>query len=317
MPANIFITRRIPQAAIDLLSSYFEVSINPFERNLSRAELIEHVRDMDALLCQLTDPIDKGLMDAAPRLKCVSNNAVGYNNIDLNAANAKGIVVCNTPGVLTEATADLTWALIMSCARRVIEADSFVRAGSFTGWEPMLYLGSDVYGKTLGIIGMGRIGQAVARRSVGFGMKVLAYHPSREQGISPEGWNYVDLTTLLKESDIISLHVPLTPQTRLMLGKSELMLLKPTAILINTARGAIVDEEVLIEMLRHNKIAGAGFDVYDKEPYVPHELKKLENVVLLPHIGSATIETRTAMALMAAQNAIAVFKGEQPPSRVN
>lgn len=317
MPSNIYITRRIPQVAIDLLAQYFDVSINPFERNLSRTELVEHVRSADAILCQLTDSIDRGVIDASPRLKCISNNAVGFNNIDIEYATSRGIVVCNTPGVLTEATADLTWALIMSCSRRIVESDAFVRAGKFTGWEPMLLMGADVFGKTLGIIGMGRIGQAVARRSTGFGMKVLAYHPRRAVGVSAEGWNFVDLHTLLKESDIISLHVPLTDQTRNMLSKTELNMLKTSAILINTARGPIVDEEYLIEMLKSHRIAAAGLDVYAQEPYVPQELKELNSVVLLPHIGSATVETRSAMGIMAARNAIAVINGEEPPSRLN
>lgn len=317
MPVNIYLTRRIPQPAIDLLSSYFEVSINPHDRNVRRAELLEHLKDADALLCQLIDSIDRGVIDSAPRLRCICNNAVGYNNIDVAYATEKGIAVCNTPGVLTEATADLAWALIMSCSRRIVESDKYVREGNFTGWEPMLMLGSDIYGKTLGIVGMGRIGEAVARRSAGFGMKVLAYHPRRPLGESPEGWHYVDLDTLLKEADIISLHVPLTPETKNMIGRDELRLLKNSAIFINTARGAVVDEEALIEMLTSRKIAAAGFDVYIDEPYVPPELKALSNVVLLPHIGSATVETRTAMAMMAARNAIAIFKNETPPSRIN
>ena len=317
MPANIYVTRRIPQAAIDLLSSYFDVSVNPFERNLRRAELLEHIKDADAILCLLSDSIDRSVMDAAPRLKCISNYAVGYNNIDVEYASKQGIVVCNTPKVLTETTADLTWALIMSCARRIVESDSFLRSGEFKGWEPMLLMGADIHHKTLGIIGMGRIGQAVAKRASGFGMRVLAYDPSLPEDHTTALWKSVDLLTLLREADFVSLHVPLTEKTQHMIGPGELKLMKRGAILINTSRGAVINESALIEALRQNRIAAAGLDVYEKEPYIPQELLELKNVVLLPHIGSATTETRTAMGIMAAQNAIAVLKGEEPPSRIN
>jgi len=317
MPANIYVTRRIPQAAIDLLSSYFDVSVNPFERNLRRAELLEHIKDADAILCLLSDSIDRSVMDAAPRLKCISNYAVGYNNIDVEYASKQGIVVCNTPKVLTETTADLTWALIMSCARRIVESDSFLRSGEFKGWEPMLLMGADVHHKTLGIIGMGRIGQAVAKRASGFGMKVLAYDPSLPEDHNTALWKSTNLQTLLREADFVSLHVPLTEKTQHMIGPGELKLMKRGAILINTSRGAVINESALIEALRQNRIAAAGLDVYEKEPYIPQELLELKNVVLLPHIGSATTETRTAMGIMAAQNAIAVLKGEEPPSRIN
>lgn len=317
MPANIYVTRRIPQAAIDLLSSYFDVSVNPFERNLRRAELLEHIKDADAILCLLSDSIDRSVMDAAPRLKCISNYAVGYNNIDVEYASKQGIVVCNTPKVLTETTADLTWALIMSCARRIVESDSFLRSGEFKGWEPMLLMGADVHHKTLGIIGLGRIGQAVAKRASGFSMKVLAYDPSLPEDHNTALWKSTNLQTLLREADFVSLHVPLTEKTQHMIGPGELKLMKRGAILINTSRGAVINESALIEALRQNRIAAAGLDVYEKEPYIPQELLELKNVVLLPHIGSATTETRTAMGIMAAQNAIAVLKGEEPPSRIN
>jgi glyoxylate reductase len=317
MPANIYVTRRIPQAAIDLLSSYFDVSVNPFERNLRRAELLEHIKDADAILCLLSDSIDRSVMDAAPRLKCISNYAVGYNNIDVEYASKQGIVVCNTPKVLTETTADLTWALIMSCARRIVESDSFLRSGEFKGWEPMLLMGADVHHKTLGIIGLGRIGQAVAKRASGFSMKVLAYDPSLPEDPNTALWKSTNLQTLLREADFVSLHVPLTEKTQHMIGPGELKLMKRGAILINTSRGAVINESALIEALRQNRIAAAGLDVYEKEPYIPQELLELKNVVLLPHIGSATTETRTAIGIMAAQNAIAVLKGEEPPSRIN
>mgnify|MGYP000849810787 FL=1 len=317
MPYNIFVTRKIPQAGLDLLPPTFSVSVNPFDRNLRRSEIIEHTKDADALICLLTDVIDRSVIDSAPRLKCISNYAVGYNNIDVEYATSKGIVVCNTPGVLTESTADLAWALIMSCARRIVESDVYTRASLFKGWEPMLMLGQDVYNKTLGIIGMGRIGCAVARRAKGFNMKVLGYNRSPQKAEDKDLWQQVDLHTLLQESDFVSLHLPLTDETHHLLGEKELKMMKRSAILINTARGAVVDEPALIRLLKQERIAGAGFDVYEQEPFIPKELMELKNVVLLPHIGSASIETRTEMAVMAAKNAIAVIKGQEPLARVN
>ena len=235
----------------------------------------------------------------------------------METATKHGIVICNTPGVLTETTADLAWALIMSCARRIVEADRFVREGKFQGWEPMLMLGNDIFGKTLGIIGMGRIGRAVAHRALGFDMKVIYYDPQVDPESLPSDYVSVDLTTLCQNSDFISIHTPLTPETRHLIGEKEFNLMKSTAILINTARGPIIDEQALISALKENKIAGAGLDVYENEPVIPEELIKLSNVILLPHIGSASYETRTKMALLAAENAIAVIEGKNPPARVN
>jgi len=226
-------------------------------------------------------------------------------------------VVCNTAGVLTETTADLTWALIMSCARRIVESDRFARTGDFKGWEPMLLLGTDIHNKTLGIIGMGRIGQAVAQRAAGFNMKVLAFDPAIPAGEKNPMWKSVDLQVLLRESDFLSLHVPLTDKTKHMISVGELKLMKRDAIIINTSRGAVINESALIEALKQNRIGGAGLDVFEKEPFIPPELLELKNVVLLPHIGSATHETRNAMAIMAAKNAIAVFSNGHVPSRVN
>jgi len=225
--------------------------------------------------------------------------------------------VCNTAGVLTETTADLTWALIMSCARRIVESDRFTRTGDFKGWEPMLLLGTDIHNKTLGIIGMGRIGQAVAQRAAGFNMKVLAFDPAIPAGEKNPMWKSVDLQVLLRESDFLSLHVPLTDKTKHMISVGELKLMKRDAIIINTSRGAVINESALIEALKQNRIGGAGLDVFEKEPFIPPELLELKNVVLLPHIGSATHETRNAMAIMAAKNAIAVFSNGHVPSRVN
>ena len=314
---KLFITRYIPEEAIKRLEEVFEVEIFPENRAITHEELKEKVKDIDALICLLTDNIDHEIIEAASNLKCISVYAVGYNNIDVETATKQGIVICNTPGVLTETTADLAWALIMSCARRIVEADCFVREGKFQGWEPMLMLGNDIFGKTLGIIGMGRIGRAVAHRALGFDMKVIYYDPQVDPESLPSDYVSVDLTTLCQNSDFISIHTPLTPETRHLIGEKEFNLMKSTAILINTARGPIIDEQALISALKENKIAGAGLDVYENEPVIPEELIKLSNVILLPHIGSASYETRTKMALLAAENAIAVIEGKNPPARVN
>lgn len=317
MKPKLFLTRMIPQPGIDLLKEVFEISCNHEDRALFRQELIAGVQDADALLCLLTDSIDREVMDAAPRLKVISNYAVGYNNIDVAYATQKGIRVCNTPGVLTETTADLTWALILAAARRIPESDSYTREGLFRGWEPLLMLGQDVFGKTLGILGMGRIGQAVSRRALGFGMKIIYYSPDTDPSTLDFPAEKVDFATLLLQSDILSLHAPLTDETRHMIGKAELKMMKSSAILINTARGPLVDEMALIDALRDGQIFAAGLDVYEQEPDFSMAMLEHRNLVLLPHIGSASIETRTRMAIMAAHNAIAVIQGQEPPAVVN
>jgi len=314
---KLFITNYIPEPAIKRLEEVFEVEIFPENPANTQEELKKKVKEIDALICLLTDNIDREIIEAAPNLKCISVYAVGYNNVDVESATEHNIVVCNTPGVLTETTADLAWALILSCARRIVEADRFVREGKFRGWEPMLMLGNDIFGKTLGIIGMGRIGRAVAHRALGFDMKVIYYDSQVDPESVPTDYIAVDLTTLFHNSDFISIHTPLTPETRHLIGEKEFNLMKSTAILINTARGPIIDEQALISALKENKIAGAGLDVYENEPIIPEELISLSNVVLLPHIGSASYETRTKMALLAAENAIAVIEGNNPPARVN
>lgn len=311
---KLLLTRMLPDRSMQELLDYFEVSANTSQRDLTREELQREITNKDALLCLLGDKIDAKLMDAAPKLKVISNYAVGYNNIDLSAAEARNIAVCNTPGVLTESTADLAWALIMTTTRRISESEKFTREGKFTGWEPLLFLGQDVHHKTLGILGMGRIGQAVARRAVGFGMKII-YH-TREAKEVDFAAELVDFETLLRKSDILSLHLPLTDETRHLIGERELHLMKKSAVLINTARGAIVDEPVLIRALKERWIFAAGFDVYEREPYIPQELMELPNVVLLPHIGSASLETREAMGHLAARNAIAIVSGTPAPARV-
>ena len=319
MKKKVLVTRRLPDEALRLLDDTCEVELNPYDRVMTRDELIEGIRDKEGILCLLTDTITAEVMDAAVHLKVISNYAVGFDNVDVKAATGRGIVVTNTPGVLTETSADLTWALLMATARRIVEADAFMRNGKYTGWGPMMLLGGDVYGKTLGLVGMGRIGCAVARRAAGFNMRVLYYDVNRLSEDEEKALNleYSGFDELLKEADFVSLHVPLLPSTRHLVGARELSLMKPTSYLINTSRGPVVDEKALVEALRSGKIAGAGLDVYENEPEMAPGLPELENVVLLPHIASASVETRTKMGIMAAQNLIAGLRGELPPYCVN
>ena len=319
MKKKVLVTRRLPDEALRLLYDTCEVELNPYDRVMTKDELIEGIRDKEGILCLLTDTITAEVMDAAVHLKVISNYAVGFDNVDVKAATGRGIVVTNTPGVLTETSADLTWALLMATARRIVEADAFMRNGKYTGWGPMMLLGGDVYGKTLGLVGMGRIGCAVARRAAGFNMRVLYYDVNRLSEDEEKALNleYSGFDELLKEADFVSLHVPLLPSTRHLVGARELSLMKPTSYLINTSRGPVVDEKALVEALRSGKIAGAGLDVYENEPEMAPGLPELENVVLLPHIASASVETRTKMGIMAAQNLIAGLRGELPPNCVN
>jgi len=317
---RVFVTRPIPEAGLALLRQECEVTVFPEkDRMPTREEIIQGARGKDALLCLLTDEITAEVMDAAPGLKVISNYAVGFNNIDVQAATARGIVVTNTPGVLTETTADFAWALLMAVARRVVEADRYTRAGKFQGWGPLLFLGSDVYGKRIGIIGMGRIGQAIARRALGFSMEVVYYNRKRVEPDVEKALRarYVSLDELLSQSDYVVLTVPLTPETRHLIGARELGLMKPTAYLINPARGPVVDEKALVEALRSRTIAGAALDVYEEEPKLTPGLAELDNVVLAPHIASATTETRTKMAVMAAENLLAVLRNQRPQHVVN
>jgi len=319
MPFNVYVTRMIPQAGIDYLKENCEtVDINPEDRVLSPPELLEAVKARDGILCLLTDRIDSEVFDAAPRAKVFANMAVGYDNIDVPEATRRGIVITNTPGVLTDATSDFAWALLFSVARRVFEADKFTRAGKFVGWGPLVFLGGDITGKTLGIIGAGRIGTAVALKSAGFKMKVL-YTDIRENKELEEkiGARRVAFEELLKKSDFVSIHVNLTPETHHLIGARELKLMKPSAYLINTSRGPVVDEAALVQALKEKRIAGAGLDVYEEEPKVHPELIELNNVILAPHIASATIETRGKMAFMAAENLVAVLRGQRPKNIVN
>ncbi|MCG3219036.1 MAG: D-glycerate dehydrogenase, partial [Candidatus Heimdallarchaeota archaeon] len=269
------------------------------------------------LICILDDPIDKEVINAGKKLQIISNYAVGYNNIDVEEATKKEIIVTNTPGVLTDATADLTWALIMGITRRLIEGKECIRNGEFIGWGAMLLLGTELRGKKLGIIGAGRIGQAVTKRALGFGMKIIYYSRTANKEIEQMGAELKDLDELIQEADIISLHIPLTPETNKLITRERIAQMKKTAYLINTSRGQVIDEEALIEALEKKEIRGAALDVFEKEPEVPQKMLELSNIVITPHIGSATEETRTKMSEMVAENIIASFSNQQPPNRVN
>jgi glyoxylate reductase len=317
---RVLVTQRVPQPALDLLETFAEIDLNPEpDRIWSKEEVIARLPGHEALYCLLTNPIDAAVMNAAPTLKIIANMAVGFNNIDVAAATARGIPVTNTPGVLTDTTADFAWTLLLAAGRRVAEADRFTRAGKFHGWGPMMLMGGDVAGKTLGVVGFGRIGRAVAERARGFRMRVLYYdtYPADAETEQQLNASRADLDTLLAESDFVSLHVNYTPETHHLIDAAQLARMKPTAYLVNTARGAVIHEAALVEALRTGRIAGAGLDVYENEPDLDPGLLELENVVLAPHIASASVETRTAMALTAAENIQAVFEGRRPPNLIN
>lgn len=314
MKPSIFVTYPLAKSAIQKLRTYFEVDMNAEPRTLTQEELIHKCQHKEGVLCLLTDVINKTVIEACPSLKVISNYAVGYNNIDINMANNRKIPVYYTPGVLTDATADLTLALILATTRRIVEADAFLRAGKFTGWSPDLLLGFEITGKTLGIVGMGRIGLAVAKRAKAFNMSVI-YTARHDKALGE--YEYVSLDTLLEKADIVSLHLPYTPENHHLINAQRLARMKKTAFLINTARGPIVDEAALVHALKKGDIAGAGLDVFEEEPKVHPDLLKLSQVVLLPHIGSATEDTRTNMALMAAENLIQFFFGQKTDNLVN
>ena len=317
MPDRVFVTRNLPGDALDRLREHADVDLWPGELPPPYEALRERVRDADGLICLLTDRIDAALLEAAPRLRVISNVAVGYDNIDLVAAAARGIPIGNTPGILTETTADLAFALLLAAARHIVEADRFVRDGRWQTWDPSLLLGRDLHDATLGIVGYGKIGQAVARRAQGFSMRVLYTARSDRVDASRHPGEPVALDDLLRRSDFVSLHVPLAPQTRHMIGERELRAMKSTAILVNTARGAVVDQPALVRALNEGWIAGAGLDVMEEEPLPPSDaLLSAPNVVLLPHIGSASHATRARMASMAVDNCLAGLRGEQLPHEV-
>jgi glyoxylate reductase len=317
--SGVFVTRALPPPGLEMLREHYEVEVNPYDRVLYKEEIVAGVKDKDALLCLLTDTIDRDIIEVGENLKIISNYAVGYNNINVDCATERGIIVTNTPGVLSETTADLVFALLMATARRIPEGDKFMREGKFRGWAPELILGSDVYGKTLGIIGLGRIGQLVAKRAKGFDMKVLYHSKRRKLNLEREmGIKFSELDNILEKSDFVTLHVPLTPETEGLIGERELELMKPTAYLINTSRGDVVDEPALIKALKEGKLRGAGLDVFWGEPTdVNPELYELENTVLAPHMGSASYETRSKMAEMAAQAVIDALEGKKPVHIIN
>ncbi len=317
--SKVYVTRMLPQSAIDLLEEHCDVEINADDRVLARTELLEKVRGRDAVLCLLTDTIDEEVLAAAgPQCKIFANYAVGYNNVDVAAATRRNIMVTNTPDVLTDATADLAWTLLFATARRVVEADRFLREGKFKGWGPMLLLGLDIAGKTLGVIGAGRIGGNFAAKAKGFGMKILYNNNHQNSAFEAEtGGIFADKEMLLREADFISIHVPLMPSTHHLISTNEFKLMKKTAVLINTSRGPVVDEKALVHALNSGEIWGAGLDVFENEPAVEPGLLECPNAVLLPHVASATVDTRTNMGLIAVRNILAAMNGEEPPNLIN
>jgi gluconate 2-dehydrogenase len=319
MKPKLLVTREVFDEVLEFLRAGLDVEANQDDRPLTPAELAARVADKDGLMCALTDRIDAALVAAAPRLKVVSNIAVGYNNIDVPACSARGIVVTNTPGVLDETTADLVWALLLATARRLTEAEAYLRNGEWSGWYLKQLLGTDVHGATLGILGMGRIGQAIARRARGFEMPVLYHNRNRLEASLERALNasYVTQDALLAQADFLVLQVPYSAATHHLIGAAELARMKPSAILINAARGGVVDDAALIEALARGTIRAAGLDVFENEPAFNRGFLALRNVVLAPHIGSSTRATRLAMAMTAARNAHAVLTGQVAPNRVN
>jgi glyoxylate reductase len=314
---KVLVTQDLPGDAISRLREGFQVDLPAPDEGIGHGRLVERLADKQGLLCLLTDRIDAEVLDNAPLLKAISVCAVGYNNVDVKDATRRGILVTNTPGVLRETTADLVWALLLAAARRIPEGDRMVRSGKFAGWSPTLLLGHDVHGKTVGIVGMGDIGTAVARRAAGFGMRIL-YHNRNPSPLAGEvGAEMVSLDHLLCNADFVSLHVPLNQSTRHLIGKRELDMMKPTAILINASRGEVIDEEALVVALRERRIAAAALDVFENEPKMAEGLAELDNVVLTPHIGSASVETRERMANMAVKNLMDALEGRRPQHLVN
>jgi glyoxylate reductase len=316
---KVYVTRPVFDEALEKLKRDVDVEENTEDRILTKQELIDRLRNKDGALTLLTDAIDLEVLQSAPKLKVVANFAVGFNNVAIDAATSLGVAVTNTPGVLTETTADFAWTLLMAAARHVAEADKFARSGTPWVWGPKMFLGHDVYGKTLGLVGLGRIGQAVARRAAGFNMRVVFHdsEPIPEHLIKELGVTRLPLDELLRTSDFISLHVPLFPETHHLLNDRTFALMKPNCIVINTSRGPVVDEKALVRAVKERKIAGAGLDVFEREPEIEPDLFELENVVLAPHIASASHETRLKMCMMAVDNLLAVLKGQRPPNLVN
>jgi glyoxylate reductase len=314
MAKSVFISNVLPHEAVQLIPKDISVDFNDTDTPLPKADLIARLRGKDGLICHIISTIDDDVLAASPDLKVVANVAVGYNNIDVAAARRRSVVVTNTPDVLTETTADFAWTLLMSAARRVVEADQFARSGHWQRWQWDLLWGVDVYGKTLGVLGFGRIGRAVARRALGFNMRVLYHDEVRaEAAVERElRATYAERETLLRESDFVTVHTPLVPDTRHLIDERRLRLMKKTAVLVNAARGPIVDEAALVRALTEGWIAGAGLDVFEEEPKIHPGLPPLKNVVLAPHIASASFDTRLAMATLAVRNCLAVLEGKPP-----
>jgi len=321
MTPKILVTQKIPNPAYPLLHAVGTVDANMEEGRIwSPEELVQRARGHDYILCLVTDTMNAQLLEACvPHLKLVANMAVGYNNIDVAAAKRLGILVTNTPGVLSDTTADLAFGLLLATARRIGEAERYLRASKFTGWGPLLLCGTDVHGATLGIIGAGRIGKAMARRASGFEMKIVYSNRHRLSQEEEQHYalTYASLDDVLRQADFVSIHTPYSQETHHLIGTRELALMKPEAMLINTARGPIVDEKALVQALQHGTIAAAGLDVFEREPAVEPELLTMENVVLLPHIASASLKTRTRMATMASENIVAHTQGQTSPNVVN
>ncbi len=316
---KIFLSRRLPPATMELLQAESQLTFNPDDRVLTTEELHAGVQGQDALLCTLNDRIDEAFLEANSHLKAVANYAVGYNNIDVPAATQRKIAVTNTPGVLTDTTADIAWALMFAVGRRIVEGDTLVRSGQWTGWAPLQLLGQDITGATLGLVGLGRIGKAMIARAKGFAMRVIYWNRTRlsETEEAELGLTYLSLDEVLAQADFVSIHVALTPATTHLIGADELAKMKATAYIINTARGPVIDEKALVSALQNNQIAGAGLDVFEREPALEPGLAELPNVVIPPHLGSATIGTRTKMGNMAARNLFAACRGETPPNILN
>jgi glyoxylate reductase len=319
MKPKVLVTHRLLHEAIAYLKEHVDLEVGTQKAFLTKEELIEKVKDKEGILSLLTAPIDKDIMDATPMLKIIANCAVGYDNIDIEYARRKGIMVTNTPGVLTESTADLTWALILAVARKIPQADAFARAKKYLGWELDLFLGKEITGKCLGIIGMGRIGKAIAQRAMGFQMEIIYTDPNELPEEFSKKYNAfcVPLDELLRTADIVTVHTTLNPQTYHLISRGQLRLMKKDAILVNVSRGPVVDELALAEALEEGQIWAAGLDVYEREPEIEERLLSLDNVVLLPHIGSATYETRLKMAMMAAKNLIQGLSGQKPDNLVS
>ena len=314
----IFSTRQLFQAARTILDEHFQVDYWKGDK-LSRADLLKHVADKDGLVCLLTEKVDEELLSAAPKLRIAATVSVGYDNIDVPACTKHKVVATNTPGVLDDTTADFAWTLLMAVARRLLEGDSWMRSGIWNGWDLDQLVGGDVWGKTLGVLGFGRIGRGVARRALGFQMRVLYNDAVRAPADVEKELNaeFVDRDRLFRESDFVSLHVPLLPDTRHLISKDNLEKMKRTAFLVNTSRGPVVDEAALAEALENGKIAGAALDVFEHEPKVHPALLTRKDVILTPHMASASLDTRTKMAVMAANNVVALFEGRRPPNALN